>query len=108
MTFTRWVRKVSQEQLLASAKTKVATSRGLPSRRPHGKDVFWQKVYAPVFYRLPIPLRDKVVAIMPGSHRQTWHQPAQVSGPAESIRRQWPKEPFGPGGSVPSSSSNGS
>jgi hypothetical protein len=27
---------------------------------------------------------------MPGSHRKTWHTPAQVSGPAASLRGPWP------------------
>jgi hypothetical protein len=90
MAFTRWVRSVSQRQLMTAAKTKVAKRSGLQSRPPEGKDVFWQKVYAPVYYSLPISLRDKVVASMPGSHRKTWHTPAQVSGPAASLRGPWP------------------
>ena len=90
MAFTRWVRSVSQRQLMTAAKTKVAKRSGLQSRPPEGKDVFWQKVYAPVYYRLPMAFRDKVVAAMPGSHRKTWHTPAQVSGPAASLRGPWP------------------
>ena len=26
---------------------------------------------------------------MPGSHRQTWHDPAQAAGPAASVTRSW-------------------
>jgi len=44
-------------------------------------------VYAPVFYTLPVRLRDRVAAAMPGSHRRTWHRPAQASGPAASLVR---------------------
>lgn len=90
MAFTRWVRSVSQRELMTAAKTKVARRSGLQARSPEGTDVFWQKVYVPVYYRLPIALRDKVVATMPGSHRRTWHTPAQVSGPAASLLGPWP------------------
>ncbi len=85
--FTRWVRKVSQQQLLVNSQTEMAHKHGLPARRPAGAEIFWQRVYSPVFYRLPIGLRDKVVAAMPGSHRRTWHQPEQASGPAASLAR---------------------
>ncbi len=88
MAFTRWVRAVSEKQLMTAAQTKVAKRYGLaPPPRAKGGDVFWQKVYAPVFYTLPVRLRDKVAASMPGSHRRTWHRPAQASGPAASLVR---------------------
>lgn len=74
---------------MVAAQTKVAKRSGLTARRPEGKDIFWQKVYAPVYYRLPMSLRNKVVAAMPGSHRQTWHDPAQAAGPAASVTRSW-------------------
>jgi hypothetical protein len=89
MAFTRWVRSVSQQQLMVAAQTAMAARAGLATRPPKGQDTFWQKVYAPVFHRLPHRLRDKVVAAMPGSHRRTWHTPAQVSGPAASLFGPW-------------------
>jgi hypothetical protein len=49
---------------------------------PRGIDVFWQRVYAPVFYRLPYRVRALVADRLPGSHRKTWHQPPQAGGPA--------------------------
>jgi hypothetical protein len=88
MAFTRWVRAVSEKQLMIAAQTKVAKRYGLaPSPQPKGGGLFWQKVYAPVFYALPVRLRDKVAASMPGSHRRTWHRPAQAAGPAASLVR---------------------
>jgi hypothetical protein len=89
MAFTRWVRSASQQELLTAAQTRMATRAGLATRKPKGKEVFWQKVYAPVFHRLPTPMRDKVIEIMPGSHRRTWHRPAQASGPAASVTKAW-------------------
>ena len=81
--FLRWVRAVSEEQLLLVAQRKVALAHGTtPPPPPRGRDAFWQKVYAPVFYRLPYALRAKVAGSMPGSHRQTWHTPEQAGGPA--------------------------
>lgn len=93
MAFTRWVRSVSQRQLMVAAKTKVARRSGLRARPPEGKDLFWQKVYSPVYHALPIVVREKVVAAMPGSHRRTWHTPAQVSGPAASLLGPWSSPP---------------
>jgi hypothetical protein len=89
MAFTRWVRAVSEKQLMTAAQTKVAKRYGLePPPRPSGGDLFWQRVYAPVFYALPVGLRDRVAATMPGSHRRTWHPAAQASGPAASLVRE--------------------
>ncbi len=81
-SFTRWVRSTSEHHLLVVAQAKIARANGLTPPRPRGADVFWQKVYAPVFYALPYSLRAKVANAMPGSHRQTWHTPAQHQGPA--------------------------
>ena len=90
MAFSRWVRKVSEQQLMTAAQTKVARRYGLaPPPHPTGVDVFWQKVYAPVFHALPGRLRANVAATMPGSHRRTWHQPAQASGAAASLLQEW-------------------
>lgn len=93
MAFTRWVRSASQKELLTAARTQMAASSGRPVRKPHGKEVFWQKVYAPVYHRLPRALRNKVIEAMPGSHRRTWHHPAQVSGPAVSATKAWQLDP---------------
>ena len=81
--FARWLRSVSEEQLLIAAQRKVGSRYGAPPpRKPRGKDLFWQYVYAPVFYRLPYPLRQRVAHALPGSHRRTWHPPAKAKGPA--------------------------
>jgi len=81
--FTRWVRGTSEHHLLVVAQKTVAARYGVPpAAAPRGMDRFWQQVFAPVFYALPYALRAKVADAMPGSHRQTWHQPDQVSGPA--------------------------
>ena len=82
-SLARWVRARSEEQLLVVAQRTVARAHGLPSPpAPRGTDVFWQRVYAPLFYRLPYPVRAWVANRLPGSHRRTWHTPAQAGGPA--------------------------
>ncbi len=81
--FTRWLRARSEEQLLVAAQRRVALAHGLQAPPPpRGIDVFWQRVYAPLFYRLPYPVRALVANRLPGSHRKTWHTPPQASGPA--------------------------
>ena len=81
--FARWLRAVSEEQLLVVAQRRVAQRYGVPPPPPpRGVDVFWQRVYAPVFYRLPYALRARVAHLLPGSHRRTWHRPPQAQGPA--------------------------
>lgn len=82
MSFPRWVRAVSEEQLLVAAQRRVAHRYGVPALPPRGVDVFWQRLYAPLFHKLPYPLRAKVANLMPGSHRRTWHRPQQAQGPA--------------------------
>ncbi len=81
-SFPRWVRSTSEHHLLAVAQAQVARRNGLTAPKPQGIDIFWQKVYAPLFYLLPYPLRAKVANAMPGSHRRTWTPQAPSSGPA--------------------------
>lgn len=83
MAFTRWVRRVSEDQLLTAAQKVVAKRYGVtPPPRPAGLDIFWQKVYAPIYYRLPWKFRSKVMMRMPGSHRQKWTTRPPSGGPA--------------------------
>jgi hypothetical protein len=83
MAFTRWVRRVSEEQLLTAAQKVVAKRYGVtPPPRPAGVDVFWQRVYAPIYHWLPWKVRAKVMMRMPGSHRQKWTRRTPSGGPA--------------------------
>ena len=81
-SFPRWVRATSERHLLVAAQREVARRHGLAAPGPRGVDLFWQRVFAPVFHALPYALRARVAGAMPGSHRRTWHTPAQVKGPA--------------------------
>jgi hypothetical protein len=82
-SFTRWVRARSEEQLLVAAQRRVALAHGLElPPPPRGVDILWQRVYAPLFHRVPYGVRALVASRLPGSHRKTWHTPPQASGPA--------------------------
>jgi hypothetical protein len=83
VSFARWLRSTSEHHLLVVAQQKVGARYGAPAPpSPKGMEVFWQKVYAPAFSLLPYPVRARVAATLPGSHRQTWHIPARSRGPA--------------------------
>jgi hypothetical protein len=83
MSFARWLRAQSEEQLMAAAERQIAQRHGLPAPPPpRGVDVFWQRVYVPAYNKLPWRLRTVVMRAMPGSHRRTWHHPDEAQGPA--------------------------
>lgn len=83
MAVTRWLRSVSERQLMTAAQTVVARRYGVtPPPPPTGSDVFWQKVYVPVYYRLSWKYRARVMRLMPGSHRRTWTPRPPSRGPA--------------------------
>lgn len=83
MGLTRWVRQTSEHYLMIDAQDKVAarlgTTRPLP---PRGVEIFWRRIYVPVFHRLPPKLRTAVIARMPGSHQKRWKQQPPRKGPA--------------------------
>ncbi len=83
MGLTRWVRATSEHHLMVDAQDRVA--RRLGTNRPNpprGVEIFWRRVYVPVFHRLPPRLRDAMIARMPGSHRKRWKQQPPLRGPA--------------------------
>jgi hypothetical protein len=83
VTFARWLRAESERSLMIAAERRIAEQHGLPPPpAPRGLDVFWQRVYVPVYHRLPLPLRTVAMKAMPGSHRRTWHRPEEAEGPA--------------------------
>jgi hypothetical protein len=83
MSLTRWVRSTSEHYLMIDAEDKVGSRLGM--RRPlppKGVEIFWRRVYVPVFHRLPPKLRDAVIARMPGSHQKEWKSQPPSRGPA--------------------------
>ncbi len=81
--FSRWLRSTSERYLKQAAFEQVAARYGgRTPPKPRGMEVFWVRVYAPAFHRLPPGLRDAVIRRLPGSHRQKWTYPARPQGPA--------------------------
>ncbi|MEP6817367.1 MAG: hypothetical protein ABI873_17640 [Marmoricola sp.] len=83
MSVSRWVRQTSEHYLMIDAMEKVGRRLGANTpERPRGAELFWRRVYVPVFHALPARVRDGVVARMPGSHRKEWRKQPPLKGPA--------------------------
>ena len=81
--FARWLRSTSELHLKQAAQAELARRYGgrIPPP-PRGAAVFWLKIFAPTYHRLPAVLRSAIIARLPGSHRQAWTYPDRPSGPA--------------------------
>jgi len=83
MSFSRWLRATSEHYLMVAAQEKVAAKYHVtPPRRPRGAEVFWLRIYVPVYRALPWPVRSAVMRRLPGSHRRTWTKGEMPRGPA--------------------------
>jgi hypothetical protein len=84
MSFAQWLRSNSEHYLLQDAQARAAARHGLavppPPRRT--RELFWRKVFVPVYRVLPWPLRRFTIGVMPGSHRQEWSAPPSRHNPA--------------------------
>lgn len=82
--FNSWLRRNAEHYLLVDAHRRIAARTGTPAPRPPrgAKEIFWLKVFAPMYARLPWPLRHTIMRSMPGSHRRTWTPPPAPRGPA--------------------------
>lgn len=81
---SRWLRTNSEHYLMIDAHERVGRRYGAnPPRWPHGvKDVFWLRIFTPVYRMLPWKLRHRLMTAMPGSHRKPWTPPPQRRTPA--------------------------
>jgi hypothetical protein len=83
MGLTRWVRQTSEHYLMIDAQDKVGARLGANRPPPpRGAEIFWRRIYVPIFHRLPPGLRASIIARMPGSHRQPWEPQPPSQGPA--------------------------
>jgi hypothetical protein len=84
MSFARWLRTNAEHYLLVAAQDRVAKEHAANRPRPPRglREVFWLRVFAPVYGLLPWSLRRRVIRLMPGSHRRSWPVPPKPSGPA--------------------------
>jgi len=74
MGLFRWIRSNSERFLIEAAQRRAAEGyfgkSALPPR-PTGQ-LFWRRVFVPIYRRLPWSLRLTVIRTMPGSHRKRW------------------------------------
>jgi hypothetical protein len=84
MSFSRWLRSNSEAYLLLDAQRRMAEKYGRPGPPPpHGtKEMFWRRMFVPVYRRVPWRFRRFTIGLMPGSHRQQWSPPPVRHDPA--------------------------
>ena len=84
MSFYQWLRRNSEHYLLIAAHDQVARRHATRvPRPPHGlKELFWLRLFVPVYRALPWPVRHRIMRSMPGSHRQQWAPPPRPQNPA--------------------------
>lgn len=88
MSFSRWLRATSEHYLMVAAQHKVAARyHAAPPRPARGMEVFWLRVYVPIYWALPWRARAAIMRLLPGSHRMTWTKPQRPRGPANSLGR---------------------
>ncbi|MEU7895765.1 hypothetical protein AB0B45_23275 [Nonomuraea sp. NPDC049152] len=78
---SRWVRENAQRYLLRDAQARVARAHGRTPPPVRGS-FFWRRIFVPICRLAPWPVRRRVMAAMPGSHREHWPKPTTPAGPA--------------------------
>jgi hypothetical protein len=81
VALARWLRENAQEHLLRDAQARVARAQGV-TPPPRHRSVFWTGIFIPVFRLTPWAIRRRVMATLPGSHRQRWSRSTPPAGPA--------------------------
>jgi hypothetical protein len=73
--FNRWLRGRSERYLLEATQADLARrylDRGGPAHEGGLEEVFWLRLFVPVYRRLPWSMRQGVILALPGSHRRKW------------------------------------
>jgi hypothetical protein len=83
VSFSRWLRATSEHYLMVAAQEKLAAKYQVtPPPPPRGAEVFWRRVYVPLYRAVPWRARSAIMRRMPGSHRMTWTRGERPRGPA--------------------------
>jgi hypothetical protein len=84
MSFFQWLRRNSEHYLMIAAHEQVARQySGRAPRPPRGlKELFWLRLFVPIYRALPWLVRQRIMQSMPGSHRQQWAPPPRTQNPA--------------------------
>ena len=77
MSLNHWLRSNSEHYLLQDAQRRMAVHyQANQPLAPKGlRERFWRQVFVPVYRLLPWGVRQRVIHIMPGSHRRDWPKP---------------------------------
>jgi hypothetical protein len=75
MAFFEWVRTNSEHYLMEASQREMA-QKYLGEEPPVVgatlKDIFFRRLFVPIYRLLPYRIRRMVMMAMPGSHRQDW------------------------------------
>ncbi len=85
MSFSQWLRTNSEHYLLHDAHDRLSREYGWqppPAEGHRPGQLFWSRVFVPVYRVLPWPMRQRVMRMMPGSHRKRWTKPPKRHNPA--------------------------
>ena len=84
MSFSGWLRTNSEHYLLLDAQARAAAKYGRSAPPPPRttRELFWRRLFVPVYRVLPWSVRRTSIALMPGSHRQQWTPPPTRHHPA--------------------------
>jgi len=75
MAFFEWVRSNSERYLLEAAQREMAAKylgREPPALRESLQEMFWRRIFVPIYRRIPWGVRRAIITAMPGSHRREW------------------------------------
>ncbi len=76
--FFAWVRRNSEKYLLEAVQADLAAEylgRPGPVGARSLQVLFWKRVFAPLYRRLPWRVRHRIILAMPGSNRRPWDAP---------------------------------
>lgn len=80
MSFSRWLRATSEHHLMVAAQEKIAAKYHVPPPPPpRGTEVFWRRVYVPLYRAVPWPVRSSIIRRLPGSHHMAWAKTSEAA-----------------------------
>jgi hypothetical protein len=75
MTFFEWVRSNSEHYLMEAAQREMARKylgEEPPAAGGGVKELFWGRLFVPIYRRIPWGARRAIMMAMPGSHKRDW------------------------------------
>jgi len=85
MSFSTWLRSNSEHYLLRDSQARLSQTYGLPTPPPERggpSQLFWTRVFVPVYRLMPWAVVRRVMGLIPGSHRKAWAKQPPRHDPA--------------------------